>query len=151
MKKVFHLTVTILMRELSWRCFRHKIDWRKLFLLVSIFTASGFLFQMIVHTHVISPDKHFHDSYRSSNSSTIQSNEFIKETILQQISLTLPNSAVSPNSNSSNNFVQSVLVEADSVDTRGRRKKDRYLAANTTVTTPFPSGPVPSGKQVEVD
>lgn len=154
MKKVFHLTLIILMRELSWRCFRHKIDWRRLFLLVSIFTASGFVFQMIVHTSVISPNKHFHfppgaDSYKSSNS-TIQSNEFIKETILQNVHLTLPNSAVSPKL--SNNFVQSVSVEADSINTEARRKKDRNLAnTSTTVTTSFPRGRVPSGKQVEVD
>lgn len=154
MKKVFHLTVIILMRELSWRCFRHKIDWRRLFLLVSIFTASGFVFQMIVHTSVISPNKHFHfppgaaDSYKSSNS-TIQSNEFIKETILQNVHLTLPNSAVSPKL--SNNFVQSVSVEADSINTEARRKKDRNLAnTSTTVTTSFPRGRVPSGKQTDI-
>jgi len=146
MKKVFHLTTIIIMRELSWLCFRHKIDWRKLLLLVSIFTVSGFVFQMIVHTHVISPNKHFHfpretDSYRSSNSA-IPSNKFIKETILQNVHLTLPNS--------SNNFVQSVSVE--SIDTRARRKKDRNLAnTSTPVTTSFPRGRVSSGKQVEVD
>jgi hypothetical protein len=132
--------------ELSWRrCFGYKIDWRRLFLLIPIFTVFWCVLQIFVHTYVIPPNKHLHfpretDSslYRSSNS-TIRSNEFLKGAILQEAHLTFPYSVVSPNS--TNKFVQSVSVEQDIVDTRAQRKKDKNVA-NTIVS---------SGKQVEVD
>ncbi|CAI8609570.1 unnamed protein product [Vicia faba] len=75
MKNVFRLTVLILMRELSWRCFGHKIDQRKLLILAAVFTVTGFLFQFFVHAYVA-------DS--SSSDSTLQSNDFLKGEIVQQ-------------------------------------------------------------------
>lgn len=144
------------MKELSWRCFRHKIDWRRLFLLVAIFTVSGFVFQFLVHSYVISPNKQFHDetdswSNRSLNS-TVRSNEFLKGTILQQVHLTLPNSVVSPNS--SNKFVQSVEVVQESVQAQAQRKKNSVSGSkdkNLANTTSSHHEHVSSGKQVEFD
>lgn len=128
------------------RCFGYKIDWRRLFLLIPIFTVFWFMLQIFVHTYVIPPNKHLHfpretdlSLYRSSNS-TIRSNEFLKGAIFQEVHLTFPYSVVSPNS--TNKFVQSVSVEQDIVDTRAQRKKDKNVANNTKVS---------SGKQVEVD
>ncbi|XP_004508933.1 probable glycosyltransferase At5g25310 isoform X1 [Cicer arietinum] len=155
MKKILHQTVVIIMKELSWRCFRHKIDWRRLFLLVAIFTVSGFVFQFLVHSYVISPNKQFHDetdswSNRSLNS-TVRSNEFLKGTILQQVHLTLPNSVVSPNS--SNKFVQSVEVVQESVQAQAQRKKNSVSGSkdkNLANTTSSHHEHVSSGKQRDI-
>lgn len=160
MKKAFQQTALILMRELSWRCFGHKIDRRRLFLLSAILTVSGVLFQILVHSYVIPPPtKQFRaphetdsSSYRASNSN-IRSNEFLKGTIY----LSLPNSVILPNS--TNKFVKSVSVEQDSAEARARRKslvsgsiKDKNLADTAKITvSSFPHGHVSSGKQVEVD
>lgn len=159
MKKAFQQTALILMRELSWRCFGHKIDRRRLFLLSAILTVSGILFQILVHSYVIPPTKQpraLHEtdssSYRASNSN-IRSNEFLKGTIY----LTLPNSVILPNS--TNKFVESVSVEHDSVDARTRRKnlvsrsiEDKNLADTAKVTiSSSPHRHVSSGKQVHMN
>ncbi|XP_058764505.1 probable glycosyltransferase At5g03795 [Vicia villosa] len=139
MKNVFHRTVLILMRELSWRIFGHRIDRRKLLILAAVFTVTGFLFQFFVHDYVT-------DS--SPSNSTVQSNEFVKGEIVQQVHLTLSQSVVSPNS--LNKSVQSVSVEHDSVvDIQSQRKKNINLSS-TTVTASSPRGHVPLGKQKDI-
>lgn len=167
MKKAPQQTAFILLRELSWRCFGHRIYWRRLFLLlVVVLSVSGFVFQMLVHSYVTLPNKLFpspHEtdllsySYQSSNSTTIQPNGLLRGARLQQVHPTLPNSVVS--TNSSNKFAQSVAVEWDGVEARARRKnmvsgskRDKNLAGTTKITiSSFPHRHVPSGKQVEVD
>lgn len=140
MKNVFHRTVLILMRELSWRIFGHKIDRRKLLILAAVFTVTGFLFQFFVHGYVT-------DSW--SSISSVNSNEFVKGEIVQPVHLTLSPSVVSPIS--VNKSVQSVAVEHDSVvDIQSQRKRNMNLTS-TTVTASSPRGHVPLGKQVDVD
>ncbi|XP_050871456.1 probable glycosyltransferase At5g25310 [Lathyrus oleraceus] len=135
MKNVFLLSVLILMRELSWRFFGHKIDRRKLLLLAAVFTVTGFLFQFFVHGYA---------NVSSFTKSTVQSNEFLEGEVIQQVRLTLPPTSF-------NESVQSVSVEHDSVvDIQSQRKKNRNLT-NTTVTAPLsPSGRVPLGKQTDI-
>lgn len=155
MKKVFKQTALILMRELSWRCFGHKIDWRRLFLLAAVFTVSGFVFQMLVHSNVIVL---FHYPNETDSSLYKSSNSTIQGARLQQVHLSLSNSVVP--SNSSNTFVQSVSVEKHSVETPARRKssvsgnnrKDGDLAGTTKLAISLspPRSRVPSGKQVDV-
>lgn len=157
MKKAFQQTAFILLRELLWRCFGYKIDWRRLFLLVAILTVSGIVSQMLVHSHL--PNNWFlsHEtdsSYQSLNSS-IQSNEFIKEARRPQIHLILPNPVISHNS--SNKLVQSVSVEPEIVVAQqrnnsisGSRKYKKHAETTKIVASSPPSGLVPSHKQVEV-
>ncbi|TKY55468.1 glycosyltransferase protein [Spatholobus suberectus] len=164
MKRVFQRTAFILMRELSWRCFGHKINWRRFFILVAVLTVSAFAFQMLVHTYLALPNRSFHShhrthysSYQSSNSS-LQSNEFLRGGRLQQVHLTLTNSVISPNA--SNKLIQSFSVDQENVEeAQAQRKsslsgskKDKNLADTTKVATSLsPHRHVPSGKQVEID
>ena len=158
MKKACRRTAFILMRELSWRCFGHKIDWRRLFLLAAILTISGILFQMLVHSYLLnnqSPDE-TDSSYPSLNSTIIiRSNEFPKEAILQQVHLSIPNSVILLNS--SNKVVQSVSVEPERAEawqmniSISRSKKDKKLVDTRKNTTSSAPHRVPSHKQVEVD
>ncbi|XLT80921.1 hypothetical protein HN873_002674 [Arachis hypogaea] len=80
MKRALRQSAFILMRELSWRFFGHKIDWRKLFLLAAILTISSILFQMLVHRYLPNDQSSYENdsSHPSLNSSTT------KEAILQQ-------------------------------------------------------------------
>lgn len=133
-KKYLRRTGFILMRELSRHCFRHKIDWRRLFLLGAFLTIYGLMFEILVHSHP--PKKWFlspletASSYQSL-SGNIQSNEFLKEERLQQVHLSLPIPVISPDS--SDKFVQPVPVQPERVQTSqtknfvSGRKRDKSL------------------------
>ncbi|KAK7265952.1 hypothetical protein RJT34_33578 [Clitoria ternatea] len=139
MKNAFQQSALILMTELSWCCFGHKIDWRRFFQLAAILTLSAFAFQMLVHTYLVlpnaplhSPPLQTHSLYQSSNSNTLEFSEF---------HLTVPNSVVSPNS--SKKLVQ---IEKENVESQVQRKssvngnkKDRNLAHTLKITTISPS------------
>ncbi|KAI4315230.1 hypothetical protein L6164_028064 [Bauhinia variegata] len=155
MKKVLKNSAFILMRELSWHCFGHKIDWKKLILLGAIMTISGTVFQTLIHNYP--PNKWFpppvetFSSYQSLNSTT-HSNEFLKEARLQQVHLSSPMSLVSLNL--SEKSIQSVSVEPvrekvhQTKNFLSGRKKEKRISDITKVTTPPPPrGFVPSHLQ----
>ncbi|XP_061337019.1 probable glycosyltransferase At5g03795 isoform X2 [Gastrolobium bilobum] len=144
-----HIAFT-LMRELSWRCFGNKIDWGRLILLAAILTVSGFVFQMLIHSYLILPNKlllslHETDSLYRYYNSTVQPSELLKGARLQQVQLSLPNSLIMPNS--SNTLVQSVSVKQENLEELG--KEEKKLADTTKIATlsSSPHGHVPSHKQ----
>ncbi|KAK7386256.1 hypothetical protein VNO78_26360 [Psophocarpus tetragonolobus] len=141
MKRAFQRTAVILMRELSWRCFGHRINWRRFFVLLAVLTISAFAFQTLVHTYLVPPNRplpsHHQIDYQSSNS-FLQSNEYPKGT-LQKVQLTLTNSVISPNG--SNKLIQSFSAEQENAELEARvqrkgsvfeNKKDKNLTKVAT-------------------
>ncbi|MED6174962.1 hypothetical protein PIB30_073969 [Stylosanthes scabra] len=146
MKRALRQTAFILMRELSWRFFGHKIDWRRLFLLAAVLTISGILFQMLVHRYLLNDQSPYDNdsSHPSLNSSTT------KEAILQQVHLSLPNSFILLNS--SNEVVQSFSVDSERAEawlnnSISRSKREENVADTTKITF-SPPPDVPSHKQL---
>ncbi|KAK7251776.1 hypothetical protein RIF29_35287 [Crotalaria pallida] len=157
MKKAFRHTAFILLRELLRRCFGYKVDWRRLFVLISALTISAVVSQLLVLSYLSNGWFLSHEtgsSYQSLNS-TIQSNEFIKEARRRQIHLILPNPITLPNS--SNKLIQSVSVEKEKVESEQRNssisgsKKDKDLTDIKIISTPSPPlGFVPSHNQTHI-
>ncbi|XP_019432662.1 PREDICTED: probable glycosyltransferase At5g25310 [Lupinus angustifolius] len=157
MQKAFQHTASILLRELLRRCFGYKVDWRRLFLLMTVLAVSGIISQILVlsylsHNWFLSRET---DSSYRSLSSIIQSNKFIKEARRQQIQLILPNPFLLPKS--SNKLVQSVSVEPDKVEAEqinysiNGSVKDKKHADTTKITTSSPSdGLVPSHNRRQI-
>lgn len=149
MKRAFRRTAFVLMRELSWRCFGHKIDWRRFFVLVAILTVSAFVFQTLVHAYLALPNRPLHSPH--------QSNSSLQGGRLQKVHLTLTDSVISPNA--SNKLIQSFSVQLENAELEAPiqrknsvsvRKKDKNLAGTTKVATSL-SPPRHVPKQVEVD
>lgn len=138
MKKVFHQTAFILIRELLWRCFGNKIIWRRFFVLVAVLTVSAFAFQTLVNTYLVPPDRTFDSRHRTdyslfqSSSSSLQSEESHKEGTLQKVHLTLTNSVISPDA--SNKLLQSFSVEQENAEPAARvqRKSSGTASKNDT-------------------
>ncbi|KAL1333499.1 hypothetical protein HN51_062331 [Arachis hypogaea] len=146
MKRALRQSAFILMRELSWCFFGHKIDWRRLFLLAAVLTVSSILFQILVHRYLLNDQSPYENdsSHLSLNSSTT------KEAILQQVRLSLPYSVILLNS--SNEVVQSVSFESERAETRlnssiSKSKREEKLADATKNTRFSPPLGVPSYKQ----
>ncbi|XLR10467.1 hypothetical protein S83_038405 [Arachis hypogaea] len=145
MKRAFRQSAFILMRELSWRFFGHKIDWQRLFLLAAVLTVSSILFQMLVHRYLLNDQSPYENdsSHPSLNSSTT------KEAILQQVRFSLPYSVILLNS--SNEVVQSVAFESERAKTClnssiSRSKREDKLADAIKNTRFSPLLSVPSYK-----
>ncbi|XLU52880.1 hypothetical protein S245_047528, partial [Arachis hypogaea] len=80
MKRALRQSAFILMRELSWCFFGHKIDWRRLFLLAAVLTISSILFQMLVYRYLLNDQS----PYENDSSHPSLNNSTTKEAILQQ-------------------------------------------------------------------
>ncbi|KAK8471431.1 hypothetical protein PHAVU_003G222300 [Phaseolus vulgaris] len=162
MKKIFQQSAFILIRELLWRCFGNKVIWRRFFVLVAVLTVSAFAFQTLVHTCLVLPDRPFGSHHRTdysllqSSSSSLQSEESLKEGTLQKVHLTLTNSVISPDA--SNKLLQSFSVEQENAELESRvqrkssgtaSKKDTNIADTTKgVVSLSPQRHVPKQKHI---
>ncbi|KAF7810084.1 putative glycosyltransferase [Senna tora] len=155
MKKPLRHSPFIMMKKLSRRYFRHKIDWRRLVFLGATLTISVIVFLMLVHSHQLNkqyfPPPEIVSSIQALNS-TSQSIEFPREARLQQVHDSLPATFSSPNEY--NRTVQSVLVESERAEPHQRknsssgRKEDKKFADATMIITPSPPhGFIPSRLQ----